>query len=89
MYDPGDTRPLNVVNCDNRILANAVRLRVEPLLAEWISPQQRGFVPGRSMLANVVDVDHAMMRAALCNDAGVAVFFDFNAAFPGVSHDFL
>ena len=29
-YDPGDTRPLNIANCDNRLLATAVRLRIEP-----------------------------------------------------------
>ena len=88
-FDPGDTRPLNIVNSDNRILANAVRLRIEPLLASWISPGQRGFVGGRSMLANAVEVDVAMMQCALCDEAGMAVFFECKAAFPSVAHDFL
>eukprot|EP00959_Pyramimonas_sp_CCMP1952_P368343 7715802-Pyramimonas_sp.AAC.1 len=88
-FDPGDTRPLNIVNCDNRILANAVRKRIEPFLSEWVSHMQRGFLPGRSLLANVVDIDHAVMQCALCEESGVAVFLDFNAAFPSVSHQFL
>lgn len=40
--EPGDVRPLSVVNTDNRLLAAAVRLRVAPLLAAAISPAQRG-----------------------------------------------
>ena len=55
MYYRGeDTRPLNVVNTDNRLIANAVRLHVEPLLEQWVSPMQQGFLKGRSLLSNVV-----------------------------------
>jgi len=88
-YDPEGTRPLNIVNADNRLLANAVRIRIEPILAKWISPQQRGFVGGRSMLANVIDVDEAMQHTALEEENGAAVFLDFAAAFPSVSHEFM
>ena len=41
-YDPGNTRPLNIVNTDNRILCNAVRLRLEPLLGPAVHPAQLG-----------------------------------------------
>ena len=88
-YLPEDTRPLNVVNCDNRLMANAVRFRIEPIVARWASPSQHGFLPGRSMLSNVLEVDHALMRTALFHDTGVAIFFDFKAAFPSISHHFL
>ena len=53
---PEGARPLNITNFDNRLLANAVRLRIEPILEEWVSPFQRGFLPGRSMLANIIDI---------------------------------
>lgn len=86
---PSDTRPLNVTNSDNRLLASATRLRIEPILEKWISPEQRGFLLGRSMIANVLDIDEMMMTTAIDADAGVAVFFDFRAAFPSVSHTFL
>ena len=88
-HAPGDTRPLNIGNSENRILANAVRSRVEALLPEWISEMQQGFVVGRSLLSNVVSVDQEMMRCALLEDSAVAVFFDFRAAFPSVGHSFL
>ncbi len=35
---PADTRPLNITNADNRLLANALRLRIEPVLSQWVSP---------------------------------------------------
>ena len=62
---PGEVRPLSLVNTDNRLMANAYRLRVEPLLDKIISPAQRGFLPGRSMLQNVVEIDSDMRAASL------------------------
>ena len=87
--EPGDVRPLSVVNTDNRLMANAVRLRVEPLLAKAISPEQRGFLPGRSMLQNVLDIDGEMRAASLQSEHAAAVFFDFAAAFPSLAHEYL
>eukprot|EP00959_Pyramimonas_sp_CCMP1952_P446499 9348868-Pyramimonas_sp.AAC.1 len=63
-------------------MANAYRLRVEPLLDKIISPAQRGFLPGRSMLQNVVEIDSDMRAASLQAEQPGAVFFDFAAAFP-------
>ena len=87
--EAGDVRPLSLVNTDNRLMANAVRLRVEPILAEAISPAQRGFLPGRSLLQNVVEMDGSMRAASLQHEHAAAVFFDFAAAFPSLAHDFM
>ena len=38
---PQDVRPLSIVNTDNRLMANAVRLRIEPILARAVSEEQR------------------------------------------------
>jgi len=66
-------RPLNVVNADNRLIANAARLRLEPIFDKWISADQRGFVGGRSLLANVLDVASGMMKSALMEQNAYAV----------------
>ncbi len=87
--EPGEVRPLSIVNTDNRLMANAVRLRAEPLLAKAISPAQRGFLPGRSMLHNVLELDGEMRAASLQAERPAAVFFDFAAAFPSLAHDFM
>ena len=89
IYSAGNTRPLNITNTDNRILANAVRLKIEPLISPEISEVQRGFIAGRSMLANVVDVDCGMQHTSLNFEHGLGIFPDFAAAFPSVDHDFI
>ena len=89
IYSPGNIRPLHITNTDNRILANAVRLKIEPIISPEISEAQRGFIAGRSMLANVVDVDSGMQHTSLNFEHGLAIFPDFAAAFPSVDHDFI
>ena len=56
----GGTRPISIVNTDNRLIANVYRFRLEPILDNIISPQQQGFLPGRSMISNVLSVEHQM-----------------------------
>jgi hypothetical protein len=78
-----------VVNTDNRLLANAARLQWEPIFNEWVSEVQRGFLRGRSLLANVVDVDFEAMTVSLTSERGALILFDFKAAFPSESHAYL
>ena len=85
----GDLRPLSIVNTDNRLLASALRFRIEPLLEQALSDMQQGFLPGRSLLRNVVDIDARMREVALLCDHPAGIFFDFQAAFPSLSHTFL
>jgi hypothetical protein len=88
-YHPGATRPLNISNVESRLLASAARLAWEPTLERWISAMQRGFLKGRVMLHNILDIDYESMRVSLKSKAGSLLLFDFRAAFPSVSHDFL
>ena len=88
-YSGDTTRPLALVNTDNRILASAARISWEPLLANYISTHQQGFLKGRQMLNNVIDIDYHAMTISLKCRKGVMMFFDFKAAFPSVSHAFL
>ena len=59
------------------------------MLAKWISPDQRGFVPGRQMLDNVMELEQNMMVKSLTDPAPLAVLIDFKAAFPSVAHQYL
>ena len=89
VYDGDSTRPLMIVNVANRIIAAAYKICWEDILAPWISQQQRGFLPGRSMLANVVELEHEAMVASLQHEQGLLLLLDFKAAFPSVSHEYL
>jgi exonuclease III len=81
-----NTRPLSIVNTDNRLIANAYGLKWEPVFNTWISQYQQGFLQGRSMLSNVVDVDFEAMTVSLQHAHGAVILFDFKAAFPSISH---
>ena len=88
-YRPGDTRPLSIVNTDNRLLASAVRIVFEPILAAWISPWQRGFLKGRSMTANILDIELHSRLMGYANKQASMIFFAFKAAFPNIFHAFM
>lgn len=81
----GGVRPLNVTNSDNRLLASAIRITLELVIEPLITLDQRGFLSGPSMLANLLDVDEAMLHTTTQGEKGVAFFFDFAAAFPSQS----
>ena len=73
----------------NRIMAAAYKSQWEKLLGNWISEAQRGFIPGRSMLANVVDLEHKAMMTSLAESRGLLLLIDFKAAFPSIARDFM
>ena len=89
LYDANSTRPLAIVNTDNRIMCNAARCRWEDTFTQWISHMQKGFLRGRSMLSNVVKIDQEAMKISLQHEHGALVLFDFRAAFPSVEREFM
>ena len=89
VYSPDGVRPLNVTNADNRLIASAVRLAIEPVLAILVTLDQKGFIGGRSMLSNILDVEEALGLAAVARCGALAVFYDFAAAFPSIEHALL
>ena len=52
-FDASSTRPLCIMNTDNRIIASAARMKSEPILGDCVGLIQRGFLKGRSMLGNI------------------------------------
>jgi len=86
-YGAADTRPLSVCNTDNRLLSGFLRWELEESLNKWICVAQRGFLPNRWMLDNVLDVDCVAQRACLKGSWGALLLFDFHAAFPSLAHD--
>ena len=89
IYEAAGTRPLAIVNTDNRIVANAARARYEEIFQRWISKMQKGFIKGRSMLSNIVVIDQKAMRISLRCKQGAIILFDFKAAFPSVERGFM
>ena len=88
-FTPEGTRPLAIVNCDNRIVASAARIRWEELLTNWVGMEQQGFLKGRSILKNLIDVDTESMSVSLKSQNGAMILFDFKAAFPSISQEYM
>jgi hypothetical protein len=86
---PVDTRPISMVDTSNRLMASAARMRWEGHLGGWICQAQRGFLPHRSLLANVVELEDDAMQTSLKESEGGIILLDFAAAFPSVSQQFL
>ncbi|CAK0837112.1 unnamed protein product, partial [Prorocentrum cordatum] len=89
VYTAESTRPLSLVDVSNRLIAAACKQRWESPLGQCVSQAQRGFLPGRSMLANVTELERHAMLTALSKPEGIMVLVDFRAAFPSVSRGFL
>ena len=88
-HEACNTKPLSVVDASNRIIASMRLAALERGYADWVSDAQRGFIKGRQMLRNILDVDFSAQRISLQSERGATVLFDFRAAFPSLSHDFL
>jgi len=54
---PADTRPLSLKNTDNKAVTGIINQSVKPAIKAGAHSSQRGFVQGRQLLQNVVDLD--------------------------------
>ncbi|MFM7985795.1 MAG: reverse transcriptase domain-containing protein, partial [Candidatus Fonsibacter sp.] len=67
----------------------AAKIILHDPLEKWVSPAQRGFLKGRSMNENILEMDYHAKLASLDLRCPVLILFDFKAAFPSVHHDFM
>ena len=89
VFEPSSTRPLSIVDAINRIIASVLRISLERVVGPWISKYQQGFVLGRQLLRNVVDVDFAAQKISLKFPRGAIILLDFRAAFPSIAHEYI
>lgn len=52
-----DARPLTCKTSENKAVGGTVANALKPVTVQCTSPLQNGFVPGRQMLANILEVD--------------------------------
>lgn len=86
------TSPLGLTNTDAKVVQAALSHSMSVCISRNAQHEQRGFVRGRKLAQNVLDMDTRMRMDGLrgCIHATrAAVFFDFTAALPSASHEFL
>ena len=87
-----EVRPISLKNSDNKIICSTMNFILRDTVAVHASPLQRGFVGGRRLLQNVIDLDakaraigHPVRAAGLPS----LIFWDLAAAFPSVARSWL
>ena len=82
-------RPISLCNVSYKILSKLLANRLKPLLGKLISPLQGGFVKGRHILDNVIQVQEAMHSSFLRKEKGMLIKLDMANAFDKVKHSLL
>ena len=84
---PGLTRPISLSNTDSKYFALAINLPLAEVAKISVHPRQRGFVQGRSLVDNLIEVEgYAQSFATASAENPAIVLFDIRAAFPSLAH---
>ncbi|KAM9940608.1 hypothetical protein ACTFIT_007117 [Dictyostelium discoideum] len=79
-------RPITLANCIYKIHSKLINNRIIPILTKVINHNQKGFVPGRFILDNIISMNELINY---CNDKrinGIITLYDFEKAFDSISH---
>ena len=82
-------RPISLLNCDYKIAAKAVAMRMKRVLPDIISNDQTGFLKGRLIGENVRLLNSVISYAEQQNVPGMLLFIDFEKAFDTLEWNFL
>lgn len=82
-------KPISLCNGSYKILAKLLANRIKPLLKRLISSAQGGFVEGRHILDNVIQVQETIHSSKQRNEKGMIIKLDMANVFDRVNHSFL
>ena len=69
-------RPISLCNASYKIISKLLATRLKPLLGKLISSLQGGFVKGRHILDNVIQVQEAMYSSFQRKEKGMLIKLD-------------
>ena len=82
-------RPISLLNTSYKIISTCITNRLRPLLKTVISPEQKGFLEGRTInectriIYDIINESHQQ------NIEGLILLIDFEKAFDSISWDFI
>eukprot|EP00253_Pinus_taeda_P009325 PITA_09325 len=82
-------RLISLCNSSYKIVAKLLANRIKPLLQKLISLAQGGFVKGRQILDNVIQIQEALHSSHTRKEQGMIIKLDMSNAFDRVNHSFL
>ncbi len=98
--DPGDrgtvarspalVRPISLSNTASKFFALAVNKPLAQVAQITVHPRQRGFVGGRSITDNIIEIEGFAQSYTIADpDDPAILLFDIRAAFPSLAHQWL
>lgn len=82
-------RPISITNCDNRLMSAIMARRLNPILEEYISEEQRGFIGGRCT-QDLVIVTQSLIRRSVENRDNLTILqLDWEKAYDRIDHAYL
>eukprot|EP00253_Pinus_taeda_P022852 PITA_22852 len=82
-------RPISLCNASYKIIAKLLATRMKPLRNKLISSNQGGFVEGRNILDNVIQVHETIHSSNQRKEKGMLINLDMANAFDRVNRSFL
>jgi len=82
-------RPITLLNTDVNILSKILAKRISKTLPSLINEDQTGFVPGRLIFENALDIQTIIQSLQASQTSALAVSVDFRKAFDSVKWNFL
>jgi exonuclease III len=82
-------RPISLCNASYKIMAKLLANRIKPLLKRMITSFQGGFVEGRHIQDNVIQVQEIVHSSIHRNEKGMLIKLDMANAFDRVNRSFL
>ena len=81
--------PISLCNAYYKILSKLLANRINPLLGNLIYPLQGGFVKGRQLVDNVIQVQEALHSSFQRKEKGMIIKLDMKNTFDCVNISFL
>ena len=82
-------RPISQCNSSYKIISKLLENRIKPLLGKLISSSQGGFIKGRHIIDNVIQVQEAIHSRYHMKVQGMIINLDMINPFDQVRHSFL
>lgn len=89
LYFVKNWRPISLLNCDYKIAAKAIAIRLKRVLPKLIDNDQTGFLKGRFIGENIRLIDATINYTSFKNIPGLLLFLDFGKAFDTVEWSFI
>ncbi|KAN0036857.1 hypothetical protein ACTFIV_002171 [Dictyostelium citrinum] len=85
--DIGNRRPITLLNCDLKFLSKMINNRIIKISELIINKNQKGFVPGRFIIDNIITINEVINYLNKSNQNGILTLYDFAKAFDSISHN--